>query len=134
MWPLVPLNWTGHEVIVTSSAGGVGQTAPTYAYDPAADRWRTIDSPDVSVAPGYQRGVLLDGDRMAVRVGNHDHPIQLLNPATGRWSASGRPPGAVPTPDAAFVALGSSVFHWGIATDGNVVLPRSPNAAWLWTP
>jgi len=134
MWPLVQLNWTGREVIVTSSGGAANQGATTYAYDPAADRWRTIGNPDVSIAPGYQRGVLLDGDRMAARVGNMDHPIQLLDPKSGRWSVSGRPPGAVPTSDAAFVSLGSSIFHWGIATDGYVVLPRSPNAAWLWKP
>ena len=151
MWPLLPMVWSGREVIVTGSGAaplqfsdapvpttgaptGPGAAPVTYAYDPRADRWRTIDNPDTSYAPAYFRGVVLSGGKAAVRVGSAEHPIQLLDPVSGHWSASATPPGAIPDPSDAFVAVGSSAFHWGIATDGSMVQAQSPNAAWLWSP
>jgi hypothetical protein len=133
MWPFLPPLWSGREVVLNSGRAGSGETA-TYAYDPKSDRWRTIGNPDTSVAPAYFRGVRLDDGRVVARVGNREQPFQVLDPKSGRWSAYGPPSGALPAPDGALVSVGSSVFHWGIATDGSMVKPRSPNAAWLWRP
>ncbi len=132
-WPFLSPLWSGQEVIVSSTRAGSDAPA-TYAYDPDLDRWRTIDDPDLSIAPGYFSGVALDDGRRVVRVGNVEHPLQVFDPKTGRWSSSAPAPGALPTPDGALVSTGTSVFHWGIATDGNTVQARSPNAAWLWSP
>lgn len=126
--------WAGAEVILTSQDDP--GAAATYAYDLRADRWRTITDPDTSVAPAYFDGVRLDDGRVVVRVGNPEHPFQILDPATGTWSSSGPPPGPLPTTGGALASTGTSVFNWGIASapDGQTVNSRAPNAAWLWSP
>ncbi len=133
-WLYLSPIWTGAEVILTSQ-GGRGAAA-TYAYDLRADRWRTIANPDTSVAPGYFDGVRLDDGRVVVRVGNPEHPLQILDPTTGTWSSSGPPPGPLPMPGGALASTGTSVFSWGIASapDGLSGDPRTPNAAWFWSP
>ncbi|HEV2811229.1 MAG TPA: protein kinase [Acidimicrobiales bacterium] len=132
-WPFLSPVWSGREVVLASTEAD-SEAPATYAYDPKLDQWRTIGNPDLNVAPGYFEGVRLNDGRVVVRVGNPEHPLQILEPETGQWSSSGSPPGATPTPDAALVSIGNSVFHWGIATDGDFAQTRSPNAAWLWSP
>ena len=133
MWPYLSPVWSGQEVLLTSNKAGSDALA-TYAYDPRLDQWRTVASPEISEGSTYSRGVRLDDGRVIVRVTNPEGPLQIFDPKSGQWSSSGPAPGAMPTPDGALVSTGGSVFHWGIATDGDTVQTRSPNAAWLWSP
>lgn len=129
-WPHMDPIWSGREVVLNSEG-----SKEAYAYDPKTNTWRTIASPDLSIASGYFRGVRLDNGQVVVRVGNPQQPLQILDPVSGKWSTSGPPPGALPGADGALVSTGTSVFHWGItAEEDGIAAAQSPNGAWLWMP
>ena len=129
-WLFISGLWTGREAIFSGN-GGPGPGA-TFAYDPPADRWRGVENLGIDEAPAAHEGVGLDDGRVVVGGANPASPLHVLDPATGKWSGSGRPPGPVTT--SSTVSIGPSVFVWGIVNVNGTVQTRLPNAAWLWSP
>ncbi|MFO0610349.1 MAG: hypothetical protein U0324_44730 [Polyangiales bacterium] len=108
--------WTGTELVVWGGIGDDGSRGDGAAYDPAADRWRTLPS---AGAPGRRANAVgvWTGAEMVVFGGFGDDGFRgdgaRFDPAAGRWRAL--PSVGAPSPRARAVGVwtGREVFVWG---------------------
>lgn len=110
--------WTGTEVLVVGNADGdtgeVSAAVVAVAYDPAADRWRTLPTPPSGTGTGGHTA-LWSGDELLVwgAAGRQGRPGAAYDPLTDRWrDLPPAPEGAVRTGHAA-VWTGSEMLVWG---------------------
>ena len=106
---------------------------PSIAYDPATDRWRTLDAPNILDVGFGQTPARLGDSRAVAEVDNPTGPLALYNPECDSWSGTGSVPG-VPARDGVVVSTGSAVLVWAMVSEGGYVHPERPPAAWVWTP
>ena len=106
---------------------------PSIAYDPATDRWRTLDAPNILDVGFGQTPARLGDSRAVAEVDNPTGPLALYNPDHDSWSGTGSVPG-VPARDGVVVSTGSAVLVWAMVSEGGYVHPEPPPAAWVWTP
>jgi hypothetical protein len=101
--------WTGTEVLAVGGSSSNGPVLGGAAYDPAANRWRSVSAPpdpvDVSDATATWTGRLLVVARGPSRV-------QVYDPAGDKWSVM---PGLSEGPRVGSVAVwtGVEMVFWG---------------------
>jgi hypothetical protein len=88
-YPQVPPFWTGRELVMTPTRSY--RDIPSVAYDPATDRWRTVDAPIVADVPFGQRANALDDGRVVAQVDNPNGPLGLYDAGRDAWAGSGNP-------------------------------------------
>lgn len=124
--------WTGDEVIVLGRPGGAAHDEPRFqhaaAYDPTADRWRSLADPPMAL----QSASLVRADDRLLALGPDgdvaDGPPALLTyrPATDTWTRQPDPPGGGPRSTVTPVWTGSELLVWGAAPSPTGVSWRPP--------
>jgi len=134
-YPQVPPVWNGRELVVSSSDASYPDV-PSVAYDPATDRWRTVDAPIIADLPNGQHGEPLADGRFVAEVQNPNGPAAVYDPGRDCWAGTGAAPGGQPG-GPVMVSTGHEVLFWGIdPKDPNAGYnhPDTPGIAWAWTP